>query len=453
MKIRRAIFKDVIFFLGAGFSSPWVPTMRDFTEAFERYYCFSKIHATEIKIVDTRLKQAGVASDDSPELVKEKLLYWFTGDDTKMKQDPLTMRLNKLWKVRKLREKSSPLGDCYGLWKVARNTGKLLQGELYDIETILDHLNFTHFFKLLKKRYKNPYNKGEIDDYLIDKWLEDFHIPVFHEIRFKKIDKEYINFPLIEGDIEAHRSEKHHRFNLEITKRLSMLRKKILEFIKLRCAVQIDRKRLNEYFNPFLEIVPRSNIDIYTTNYDKLIETYFKNNNTDVEIGMEFDPINSVKKYNKNRLFSHTKKTRVIKLHGSIDYYTTENGQILQIDSADSHILPSGERLVDLMIYPLPEKPLGKDYYKQSFNHLRKALRFAGICIVVGFSFRDKHINSIFKYAIKKNPKIKIILIDPMADKILNDRLGFMKKNIIVHSCCFAEIAIHKERIAQSIGK
>lgn len=49
---------------------------------------------------------------------------------------------------------------------------------------------------------------------------------------------------------------------------------------------------------------------------------------------------------------------------------------------------------------------------------------------MVGYSFRDDNIRGLFLDTVKKNPKLKICLIDPAADEIVANRLDKIRNNI-----------------------
>ena len=114
---------------------------------------------------------------------------------------------------------------------------------------------------------------------------------------------------------------------------------------------------------------------------------------------------------------------RLFKLHGSIDQYY-QNGKIVKKDTLFSTKTVGGLEPKDSMIYPMREKEVYKDPFFELFTRLKDCLtnQETKICIVIGYSFGDEHIRNIFFDAVKRNQEIRIILIDPQAEQIRNDR-------------------------------
>ncbi len=80
----------------------------------------------------------------------------------------------------------------------------------------------------------------------------------------------------------------------------------------------------------------------------------------------------------------------------------------------------TGKEIRDLVIYPgEKEKRFEKPFF-QNYLMLKEFLSHNRICIVVGYSFRDIEITQVFHEAFEKNDSLKVIIIDPNADKIAN---------------------------------
>ena len=65
------------------------------------------------------------------------------------------------------------------------------------------------------------------------------------------------------------------------------------------------------------------------------------------------------------------------------------------------------------MIYPTRNKEVYKEPYFELLTRLKSSILSEKVCIAIGYSFADKHIQHIFIDAVKRNPNIKIILVDP----------------------------------------
>ena len=125
------------------------------------------------------------------------------------------------------------------------------------------------------------------------------------------------------------------------------------------------------------------------------------------------------------------------KLHGSIDWYKV-GGDICELDGANykpGDCTKYGEEIgEDIMIYPMQEKHIYRDPFFDMFFHLKKTLfneHAETICTVIGYSFRDDAITNIFIDAVKRNPNLKIILLDPKAKEIIEKNLKEIKDNIV----------------------
>ena len=404
MRRKDTIYKEAIIFLGAGFSAPWIPTMSTFPNSIEEYYGFSEISDAEKNIKYPRYF-------NFYKILKTIEFNKTSNNIIDKKNNGILNDYDKALFIYYTKLNSSPLGEYYPIWKIIRESS-----EYIDIEGILMNLNPQQFLNILSHKYKDIFSTEEkfIDPIIMNGLLRGFEIP------------DIIKFNNIKTEMET----KYNLFTLEIIKRLKSLRNKILEFIKSCCAVKLEVNQLNKHFEPLINLLSDFSFDVYTTNYDKLVESYYQNNNIPIELGLEIDPITGIKKYDNNRLFKQNEVTRLIKLHGSIDYYITENNKVVQIDTPDAHILPNGEKLTDIMIYPLPQKKITHEFFSSQFKYFNEALSHIKVCLVIGFSFRDDHINTIFKKAINENPNFKVILIDPLASEIQSKRLAFMEKNV-----------------------
>jgi hypothetical protein len=141
---------------------------------------------------------------------------------------------------------------------------------------------------------------------------------------------------------------------------------------------------------------------------------------------------------------------RLFKLHGSIDQYY-QNGEIVKKDTLFPTKTVDGIDLRESMIYPMREKEVYKDPFFELFTRLKSSLLSGKICIVIGYSFGDEHIRNIFFDAMKRNPEIRIILIDPQAKRIRDD-LEPIKDKIEPIEGEFGEESVFEE-LKQKLGE
>lgn len=219
--------------------------------------------------------------------------------------------------------------------------------------------------------------------------------------------------------------------NYDLAKRL---KSKIIEFIREECSIEKKiehnfsiKRDIESKYDRLFEILENysSILNIFTTNYDTIIETYIETKGKFNEFYAGFAYSDSQRKkgywnpvgYDKNNY-----KIKLLKLHGSIDQYI-DRGKIIKTP-------PDPRRLENAMIYPMREKEVYKDPFFELFTRLKTCLCSEKICVIIGYSFRrDEHIRNIFFDAVKSNPEIRIFMMNPEAKKI-KDEFEPFKDNI-----------------------
>ena len=195
-----------------------------------------------------------------------------------------------------------------------------------------------------------------------------------------------------------------------------MLSKELKTFIKVyfnRTDIQTDYL---QYLKEFL--IDDKPLEIFSTNYDICIEQVCKKN--EIRFIDTFDP----------KLKTQTRNYKVhggiilCKLHGSITWYRTEQGDYILSDIMSTGELKdvSGQPMVPLILYP------GKkfEFFGPLFDNLVRlnaSLKTAKHVIVVGYSFKDPHIAKIFDLAARENKDLLLFLISPSACKIYEEKL------------------------------
>ena len=270
--------------------------------------------------------------------------------------------------------------------------------------------------------------------------------------------------------------------NYNIAKKL---RDKLIVFIRKNCTLKEEEKRLTDIYRVYkrlfkiLKFNPCAIFDIFTTNYDLVIEKYHEHHFTEeydyskkshffsynsrisftdgfllrtfedncLTFKDEFDDnVWDPKKYDdvlSNDNSEDIPTLRLFKLHGSIDQYI-ERDKIVKRDILYPTPTASGEERLESMIYPMREKEVYKDTFFELFTRLKTNLLSEKICIVIGYSFGDEHIRNIFFDAVKRNPEIRIFMISPNAKKIRDD-LEPIKHNIEPIEGKFGEEEVFEE--------
>ncbi|KAF5427094.1 SIR2-like domain-containing protein, partial [Candidatus Methanophagaceae archaeon] len=245
------------------------------------------------------------------------------------------------------------------------------------------------------------------------------------------------------------------------------LKSKIIEFVKKNCALKEEEEILQDIirvYNLLFEILKHNStfFDIFTTNYDLIIEKYYDLLTGEYYFNKKYDYVENLRRisytdgffsiaftasgsrgfyddyvwnpkgYDEIIKYANNKDIRTIKLfklHGSIDQYI-EGDKIVKRDILYSTPTTSGEERLESMIYPMREKEVYKDPFFELFTRLKTSLLSEKICIVIGYSFGDEHIRNIFFDAVKRNPEIKILLGDKNPNEVMK-KLEPIKDNLI----------------------
>lgn len=169
-------------------------------------------------------------------------------------------------------------------------------------------------------------------------------------------------------------------------------------------------------------------IEIFTTNYDLLIEEAFEHAKAPYFDGFTgghapfFDPVTVA----GNDL--PARWSRVWKLHGSLGW-KTENGTVVR----------SGGRDCSELVYPdhLKYDLTQKQPYSALFERLKRFLLTPDtILLTTGFSFRDAHITAVLGEALAMNANAAVIALQfqPLGDEPSSIKLAFEHPNLSVYA-------------------
>lgn len=175
------------------------------------------------------------------------------------------------------------------------------------------------------------------------------------------------------------------------------------------------------YLKPFLTfMVNVKPLDIFTVNYDICIEQFCNTYNKSYVDGFQF-------KWDPQLFLKEDIDCRLYKLHGSIMWYKTDLGDYVKIHTktTKSHTeMITGEKAETLMLYPMRKWGYNEPSLELLIE-LKKKLEHTNFVFVVGYSFRDDHIRSIFWDAARKNRNLILILIGPQSRDIYLNRLKY----------------------------
>lgn len=173
--------------------------------------------------------------------------------------------------------------------------------------------------------------------------------------------------------------------------------------------VKIDshRKFAETLLSTHANLLSRSAISIFTTNYDTLIEDAFSLINIEVNDGFIGAAIGS---WRPEISYKKSSGVNVVKLHGSVDWINDQQKGLLRTRYGVNYLSDDSE----VLIYPQATKYVEtqKDPFAALFSEFRHKLSCPNdnVIIVCGYSFGDAHINSeIFQAINQKGNKSTLI--------------------------------------------
>lgn len=191
---------------------------------------------------------------------------------------------------------------------------------------------------------------------------------------------------------------------------------------KIATACELNLDEMNQHHQDFIRKLtarkpsePR--LQLYTTNYDTLFEQAARRMNYVIIDGfsLSYPRVFNGTNFDFDIVFrEHTRVKQeesfvpnvfqLFKLHGSIDWEKNSKGQILQKEKPDNPCI----------IYPASEK-YESSYdqpYFEMMSHFQQTLRKENtLLIVVGFGFKDKHIQNVIKEASLQNHNLHILIV------------------------------------------
>ncbi len=204
---------------------------------------------------------------------------------------------------------------------------------------------------------------------------------------------------------------------------------KLLNFIRAKVIIPKSEIVKIEYLSPLKAFFDSCPLNIYSVNYDTVIEQFCAENRLNFTDG--FDEAWNPGLFDDEKNFD----IKLFKIHGSITWYKTEYNRFIKSlvggkeGSSDKIELITGEKAENLMIYPAQKY----EYYEPLFELLMKMkenlLKSCDILFIVGYSFRDNHIRQLIWDVARKNKDLFIVLICPDSWQIYKNRLRSYDNN------------------------
>ena len=218
------------------------------------------------------------------------------------------------------------------------------------------------------------------------------------------------------------------------------LRAKIYDIVRGECNPQKGdlSDQIYQVYNPFFETISQAYglsttglltqeiFHVFTTNYDVCVEIYFDKARFENRIeDISLDDGVLADRRHWSPLEYRGGKNRLYKLHGSIDMQVTDRGIIKYLGDLPTSL---GEEVMEqFLLFPVAGKYVYGDPFFEMFSQLKKSLIDATRAIVIGFSFRDDPIRTIFIDAVQARAErerrgagigLKIHVVDPCATTV-----------------------------------
>ena len=119
------------------------------------------------------------------------------------------------------------------------------------------------------------------------------------------------------------------------------------------------------------------------------------------------------------------------KLHGSLSWRLDKvSGNIVRIDSEEKATGYSRVYGENVLLYPASKRPPIAEPYGSLYGCFVERLYSAKICVVIGFSFRDPFINTVFVDYLRGTENC-IVIVSPDADTGKKNLLGSLVNGIL----------------------
>lgn len=207
------------------------------------------------------------------------------------------------------------------------------------------------------------------------------------------------------------------------------LRCKLETKIADACRLTLDKENMHhqDFIRKLTARKPTEpRVQLYTTNYDTLFEQAAQRMNYTIIDGFSFSYPRLFNGSNFDHDIVYRERTRIkneesfvpnviqlFKLHGSIDWEKCGD-EIYQRENTNHPCI----------IYPASEKYESsyEQPYFEMMAHMQSTLRKEGtLLIVVGFGFKDKHIQNVIKEAVLQNPNFHLIVVCYGMKVVIND--------------------------------
>ena len=192
------------------------------------------------------------------------------------------------------------------------------------------------------------------------------------------------------------------------------------------------------YLNGLLSIALDNkfdSVDIFTLNHDQVIESWLVSNQESYADGFNAQQ-NNIRLWEPHLLYQSESRIRVLKLHGSIDWYQFQSQNQCPVRVYVGMRMDGGNPLElyktpddqDIhMLIPRPKLLIGTETKPREYNTLvfddlhhffRTSLRTTQCLVVAGYGFRDRGINYHLSEWIHTSTPKRVVLVHPDPERL-----------------------------------
>ena len=257
-----------------------------------------------------------------------------------------------------------------------------------------------------------------LERHIIFKDIEDVYT------RIEELSNHLIQLYMVEHD-DRWSAELNHGEELKLDSEIRTLRDPVIEWQdKFKKKIQnyltkhLDPKAHTvKFYKDLLEKLHKADADlkIITTNYDLLLD---KALGGDLNDGFVSE-YGSTTKVWKNRWENYPSKPTLVQLHGAINW---RNDWPKNRKNRGIKKLPTVSQEPMMLPLTLKDKDYSPDPYKGMFAKFEQIIADVDLCVVIGYTFRDRKILDVILERLQSN--LHVLLLDPhakaVADKFEN---------------------------------
>lgn len=209
--------------------------------------------------------------------------------------------------------------------------------------------------------------------------------------------------------LELKYSRKYQQFVRFSKHHYEKILEKLLSFIRQKC-MRYNRNKAAELYNNILDSSSYLTLQVFTTNYDCIIEE------TCITKGIEFAdgfiPNPSGGPIWEGKTLGTSNEVNLYKLHGSVSWYVDKNKKEIFKEPRD---LRPTEEIGTIMIYPGETKEILLSPYIELFSEFIRVLYRTNYWVVIGSSLRDDYLRNLLRTRLARG-NFQLTLVSPDAN-------------------------------------